>query len=280
MLFINLLPDIKIEFIKIQRLRRALTALALIIVPCCIAVCGWLYYQVSITNPRQLEDVIKTNNQLAGTILETRIAIPGVQVNGVETPDEIGLEEVLTIKRQLEALKPLHDNKIEIERLFNFSELNYLDKFMYGNTYYTSLAFNFKENTFIIEGIAENSSAAERLKRAMQYVGFDDCTESNLDTRLYPITVKNFSRPARTTKEDPEINFTIAGTFDPILFESKEAKRIKENWTLDSEAYLQYDPNQALDLVFPKGIFSDDAFGRGHNCKALPTIGEEIIEES
>ena len=250
-----------------QRIRRILVSLMLIIVPSCLVICGWLYYQVTYTNPAKLEDLIKENDRIATEVTKDVEGLLDTSVEGAQTTVTRSLEDVVTIKQRLEALAPLHKGKIEAERLFGFHQLQYLDSMMYRQSIYTQVHFDFNENTFSIEGQTIDLALAKDLEKALRYVGLKEtCTEANVESRIYPFTITSFDTPASVTHENPIINYNVSGTFDPRLFESVETAQ-ERLVSEDPEAAKNYDPNAELKLIIPNGLFSTDVFGRGHQCK-------------
>src|SRR5438309_11123953 len=128
----NLLPDVKLNYIKAQRSKSIVVTISLVVTGAALALFIILLFTVDVLQKKQLSDAdkdIKASSQK----LE---AIPN-------------LDKVLTIQNQLSALSNLHHNKHIASRIFN-----YLPQVTPSNVRIGSISTDFVGNTMTVDGTA------------------------------------------------------------------------------------------------------------------------------
>ncbi len=103
MIQFNLLPDVKMEYIKAKALKRTIVVISLLVSASALAVFVLLFMTVRVFQTMHMKNLDKD-------IKETTAKIK-------QTPD---LNKVLTIQNQLKTLTGLHDKKPVVSRQFNF----------------------------------------------------------------------------------------------------------------------------------------------------------------
>ncbi|MCY4010871.1 MAG: hypothetical protein OXF49_02665 [Candidatus Saccharibacteria bacterium] len=285
MIFVNLLPKIKIEFVRIQKFRRFLTGLLIIVTPICLGLFSWLYYQVNISHPSKIEELDQTTTKVIKSINDLAAGVIEVEVEVDDDKPALGFDKILTVRSQLEALGDLHKLKPEVERLFSFHRLHYLDSLISKDLgTYEQINFNFLEGTFSISGQTHSLSEGIQLRDSLLYIGLKEgCTLENREYREYPITLTSFPNlRANTSTSDDEaqaLNYSITGRFEPKLFESLALKYSQIGQESPSAYKHHPDYNHALKnldeyfdnltLVTPEIISSDDFDAKPtHNCQS------------
>lgn len=219
MIFINLLPDIKLEYVRSLRFKRLLVLLSAVLITCCIIIVSVLFFVANIQQPRQIANIEGTQNKDK--------SYEPADSNGAliaEIKQDESIQEILTIQRQLQSLSSLRQDRFIVERLFALGDGTdrendgYLDKMAPPNL--TNVNFDFTTNTFSIAGKAESSDEAIKLHRSFRFVGFKDCTEENKSTRIYPFRVGRDVLIAPGAGEDELISYVIEGKFSSKLFEN------------------------------------------------------------
>ena len=298
MLFVNLLPKIKIEFIRIKKIKRFLSGMLIIVAPLCIAIVGLLYYQVNISNPQQIKDLDDETSQVIGTIKSLAASVIDSDEQDDSDKPDLGFDKIITIRNQLEALGDLHKLKPEVERLFSFHQLHYLDSLIPEDLgTYEQVNFNFLDETFSITGQTYSLSTGIQLRDSLLYIGLKEgCTLENRDTRGYPITLTSFPSlraAVRNTDDALALNYSITGSFasenpdDPELFQSialrysrigQEHPSAYKDKTEYKETIQNLDEYfQNLTLVTPEIISSNDFDAKPtHSCKnrIIQTVSE------
>ena len=103
MIQLNLLPDLKKEFIKAQKAKAFVTSLSILVTLGALSLSGLLFVYVTFVQRYQIESATATIGQ---------------QLQQLK--DITDIDKYLTIQNQLTSLPALHDNKGEYSRLFTF----------------------------------------------------------------------------------------------------------------------------------------------------------------
>ena len=208
MIFINLLPDIKLEHLKMLRLRRVLVSLAIFVFVICAAICTFAY-MLSERSLTVMEEKHEKNAQkTSSTIIKEDVA------------------KILSLKYKVDIVKVLHDHKTDPERLFFGPE--YLNKLVPEETSdYDNITINLVENTFVLSGATQTSKTAQTLEATIKYAGFENCTKANFYTRDYLFFIDS-KAPLEFNASNDEIDalgtYSVSGKFASTLFDSQKAQ--------------------------------------------------------
>lgn len=155
MIFVNLLPDIKVEYIRSLRIKRLLVLLSVILITCCIIINSVLYFVTEIQQPAAIREkegyeegaetkvvadpaaeTDEENQTTADPPAEGEEATSeNTSTPATGTPKEIkpansneaiiqkienaeGIQNILTIQSKLDTLPSLREDKIAADRLF------------------------------------------------------------------------------------------------------------------------------------------------------------------
>lgn len=149
MIQLNLLPDVKREFVKAQRLRRQIIALmvfvSIVAVGLVVLIALYVY-----------------GAQLAlGAVLDNNIRNKSEDLSQVED-----LDNYLTIQNQLAALTELHDGKMIYSRLFNY--LPVLNPAAPNEIRISRLNIDNETNSIVITGNARDFRAVTVFENTLQ----------------------------------------------------------------------------------------------------------------
>jgi len=145
MIELNLLPDIKQEFIRAQRLRIKITTLMIIVSIASAGIVAFLAFFVYGVQAA-------TNGILDGSI----------ESNSKKLKETDGITRNLTIQNQLGTLPELHDQKNVYHRLFTF--LSILNPAEPNTVKISKLDVNSEESTITLEGYAKDYKAVAVFK--------------------------------------------------------------------------------------------------------------------
>ena len=188
----NLLPDVKVEFIKAQRSKHGLTVIAVVTSAVCVGIFVVSFIVANIAQKQYLsivnDDITSLNNKL----------------KSVED-----VNKILTVQNQLAKLTELHERKPVTSRVFG-----YLTQVTPKDTSLSKLTLYHTLSTMIVGGKATSLDAvrvyADTLKATEYEVG---------DTKkraFSEVVLTNF------TTGDNGTNFTISMKFDPIIFDGRQ----------------------------------------------------------
>ena len=259
MIFINLLPDIKLEYVRSLRIKRLLVLLSAILITCCIIISSVLFFVTSIQQPVAIKNIE---------------GVEGVKTADNEDPSnkeliaeikaQEDIQDILTIQNQLKTFPDLRKDRIAANRLFEdggTDDLAYLDVLIPKDKDATedvntleSVNFDFVANTFTISGKTADEKSAKVIHETIRFIGIEECRLDNLDTRIYPFRVgADINTPPASSENNDPIPFSIMGIFSAKLFDDQ---------------FIEKD----LALVVPDELVGKARiFQPDHNCGEPPT---------
>ena len=235
MIFINLLPDIKLEYARALRVKRLLVLMSAVLITCCIIVVSVLFFYAEIQQPRQIARIEGTASTVDGQTVykpaDSNLAI----LAEIEENKRVG--QILTIQQQLNTLPGLREDRVAVDRLFQTAsgdaderkkDLAFLDTLIPETSTVESANFDFENNTYTISGKTDTAHSANILYLTVQYIGIGEkCTPKNITSRIYPFRVHgDIEIPASSTlhHQDGELEklaYQLSGIFSGDLFDPK-----------------------------------------------------------
>lgn len=190
----NLLPDVKLRYIKGQKIRNRVVSVAVLVSGALLAI---FILMLAITYGIQKKQLSDASKQITNSTKDLE-AIPS-------------LNQALTVHNQLGTLVDLHDSKHVSSLLFI-----YLSQVTPTNASLSNLDIDFAANQLTINGTADSQAAvnafADNLKFAKYSVG-----SSSPQTAFLSVLESSFSiNPSN-------VSYTLSVEFDPNLF-TNEAK--------------------------------------------------------
>lgn len=190
MIQFNLLPDVKLEYIKTTRTKRLIMLIAATITAIALTVMIML---ITIVHGFQ-----KTHlNNLSREIEENSQAIKS-------TPD---LDKILTIQSQLTSLPALHEQKPVASRLFE-----YVRQITPVNTSLARLNINFADQTVSVTGAANSLGTVNKFVDTLKFTQYK--SGDTQENAFYEVVLSSFGRDGRGA------SYTINFKFKPAIFES------------------------------------------------------------
>jgi Tfp pilus assembly protein PilN len=207
MIEFNLLPDVKIAFIKAERQKKLVISISTIASVAAIALFVLLFTFVHVVQTKSMGDLT--------TDIKTR---------GKTLTDTKDLNKILTVQSQLSVLDDLHGKKIISSRMFT-----YLQSVTPKTTTIGDLKADYTANTLEITGNAQSLAAiytyADSLKNTM-FTTQDNNTPEHAfkDVVLTSVSV--------TSDKGPQYTFNL--TFDPLLFQQDQTVKIETKKTSET----------------------------------------------
>lgn len=223
MIEINLVPDVKQELLKAQRVRASVISMAIIVgigaVGVVVLLAIWVF-AVQAARGVLSDNTIKDESQKLADIKD--------------------ISRTLTIQNQLTKLPGLHDGKNIDSRIFEI--LNTINPPAPNNVAITSLALDSAENTIKIEAQAANGyPALEVFKKTIEATTF----QFNDDDQSRTVSLaSNMSDSDRSYGEDASgakvLRFTLTFTYPPELFArtSRDARIVAPTKTNVTDSFL------------------------------------------
>lgn len=199
MIQFNLLPDIKMEYIKARRQKQTVLVVSSLVALASLAIFILLFVTVHVFQRVHLNDL---NTDIKSSTKELKAK-----------PD---LNKVLTIQNQISSLDQLHNSKPVTSRLFG-----YLGQVTPAQVSIGKIDVDFTANTMAITGSADSIGTANKFIDTLKFTTYSvGGVAANTVTDPKPFTavvLGTFSR------DDKGSTFQVTLNFDPLIFDSSSA---------------------------------------------------------
>lgn len=188
----NLLPDVKLEYVKAQRTKHLLTLISVVVSAASIAVLVLSIFSVDVVQKKSLHD-------LNGDITRYSTQLKGVK----------DLNKILTVQNQLGTLTSLHDQKPVASRLFG-----YISQVTPQQASLDKLTVDFTNNLITFGGGAPSLDVVSTFTDTLKATTYK--TDAGASGHAFSqVVLGSFSR------DDKGASFTITANFDPAIFSSE-----------------------------------------------------------
>ncbi len=194
MIQLNLLPDIKVAFIKAKRLKRMVMVVSVLAVGISVTL---LVVMFSLTSLQKKhigdidKDIKKTDQDLR------------------DTPD---LAKILTIQNQLNSLPTLYDKRPVTTRVFD-----YIEQTTPKIIGITDMTVDFEATTFSIEGKTNTLESVNQYVDTLKFTNYTVKDTEGITKAFTDVVLKTFSRDSKDGAK-----FTITLKYNPDIFDSNK----------------------------------------------------------
>lgn len=193
MIQFNLLPDIKIAYIKARRTKRVVLLTSSLVAGTSLAVLVILFLVVNGVQKTHLKN------------LSSDIATDSATLQN--TP---GLNEVLTIQNQLSSLPGLHDEKPVASRLFS-----YIAQTTPNDLKMNKFEIDFSEMTVKVTGEADTLDTVNQFVDTLKFTTYKANAEAEESLPAFSeVVLKSFGR------SDKGASYEVTFLFDPTIFDN------------------------------------------------------------
>jgi len=192
MIQFNLLPNVKLEYVKTQHTKRLLTVISFFVGVASIAILLLSIVSVDVLQKKSLHD------------LNTDIGKYSTDLKGVKD-----LDKILTVQNQLSTLTSLHDQKPVTSRLFT-----YISQVTPSQASLNQMSIDFTANTLTVGGTAPSLDVVSV---------YTDTLKNTTYTAADPkVTAHAFGHVVLSAfgRTQAGATFTITCSFDPPIFNS------------------------------------------------------------
>lgn len=200
MIQFNLLPDVKIEYLKARRNKRLVVSSSLLVIAGSVFVLILLAGIIYGVQKKNLHDL---NNDIAKYTQELR-----------STPE---LNKILTVQNQLGSLTALHDKKAVASRLFG-----YLTQVTPKAASISQLNIDFAQHTMSITGAANSLDVVNTYADTLKFTTYK--TETNSGSKVNAFSKVVLSQFSRTNSG---ATYTMTASFDPLIFDSVSTVKLE-----------------------------------------------------
>lgn len=190
MIQFNLLPDLKLEYIKAERTKKMLTTISL---SAAFAAVGLMLMSFFIVNVVQKARI----NSLNSKALEYTREIQSIK----------DINKLLTVQKQLASLNSLHQLKPETSRIFD-----YLSQVTPENVYLNNFSIDYATNTITLGGEAPKIDTIRVYADTLKGTRFTVNDGTDKKYAFNQVELSSFS------KADDKAPFTITLKYDQSLF--------------------------------------------------------------
>lgn len=186
----NLLPSVKLEYMKAVRTKRLVTSIAIIASIAALAILALLFVNVKFVQTRHISNLTNDIDQKVG------------ELQGIQD-----IDKVLTVQNQLSALTALHEQKPATERVLPF-----LGKVTPQAAHISQTTVNFNESSFKITGTADSLATVNKFIDTLKFTKFtvdDDPVEQQAFSE---VVMAGFS------VSNNEATFELNFKFNPEIF--------------------------------------------------------------
>jgi Tfp pilus assembly protein PilN len=189
----NLLPDVKLEFVKAHRLKHMVIVISLIAGSAALVLFMITFLWVNVAQKKNIHDL---NNDIKKYSTELR--------------NVKDLDKILTVQNQLRTLPDLHEKKPIASRLFD-----YLAQVTPSQAGLSHVMVDFEASTINITGNTPNLDTVKTYTDTLKATKY---SQDGVDEEkaFKDVVMSSFSR------DDRGASFTINATFDPLIFDGTQ----------------------------------------------------------
>ncbi len=198
MIQFNLLPDVKLEYVRARRSKVLMTIVALVVGAVSLAVMLFALIYVQVIQRKSLND------------LDADIKSYSAEVKKVQD-----LNKILTVQNQLNTLTPLHDAKPAASRLFG-----YITQVTPEKASLNKLLVDFTSNAMTIGGSAPSQEVVSTYTDTLKATKFTTDKSSEPRAAFSEVVMSSFGR------DDKGATFTITLKFQPDIFKMTDKPQL------------------------------------------------------
>lgn len=190
MIQFNLLPEVKLQYVKAQHTKYLLMLVSVVVGAASIAIFLFAFLTVHVVQRKSMNDLNKDISAYSAQLKSTK-----------------DLNKILTVQNQLSTLTNLHDQKPVSSRLFG-----YITQVTPAKATLNQLNVDFTTNTMTIGGSADTLDTVSVYTDTLKQTKYSGQTDSALTHAFSNVVLTTFGR------DGDGANFTITCNFDVAIF--------------------------------------------------------------
>lgn len=199
MIQFNLLPDVKIAYIKAQRQKQLVVSISVIASIAAITIFLLLFMFVNVAQKKNMNDLSKDIKTQSNDLMKTK-----------------DLNKILTVQNQIGALDGLHGDKVVAQRLFG-----YLEQVTPKDVSISQLDVDFEASTISISGTSASLAAINTYADSLKFTKFTTKNDETEKAAFNDVVL------AKLTRTDGKNDYTLTAVFDPLIFAQGEEVELK-----------------------------------------------------
>lgn len=233
MIQLNLLPDVKMQYIRARQRKRMVIGLSVIISAVFLAIFIFLLLFVRVAQKQHLNALDKDITAVTS-----------------ELKSKQDLDKILTIQNQLNSLPGLHDEKIISSRIFD-----YLSQVTPVQATISDVEADFEGNTMTIKGNADALSTVNKFADTLKFTDFKTSGDESKEGKAFSsVVLKNFSIGGKSGQSGQSgVTYELEMQFDPIIFANiKNAEAPEVKLTIPNIISTRSETEKPGDLFVPQ----------------------------
>ncbi len=191
MIQFNLLPDIKIQYLKAKRQKQLVMLASIITVSISIAALVLLIVVVFGVQKKSIADLSSD-----------------IKANSTQLKSTQNLNKILTVQNQLNSLPSLHDGKAVVPRLFTF-----IEQVTPTAASINSLNADFAQHTMVVTGTADTLATVNTFTDGLKFATYHTAAAPKAELPAFSsVVLSNFGR------DNKDASYTITLSFAAPLF--------------------------------------------------------------
>lgn len=188
----NLLPSVKLEYIKATRTKRMVTTIAVVASLVALSVLALLFVNVNVLQKRHISNLTNDIDQKVSELEETK-----------------DLDKILTVQNQLSVLTNLHEQKPAVQRVLPF-----LSKVTPQQATISDTTVSFDEDTIAVNGSADSLATVNKFVDTLKFTKYKEGDDGEEIPAFSEVVLTSFS------VSPTEATFKIDFKFDPTIFDN------------------------------------------------------------
>src|ERR1035438_10503653 len=222
MIQLNLLPDVKLDYVKAQKSRRLIFSLSFIVCGVAIAVLI-LSFAYSSIQKKQISD---TNN--------------AIQKYSTQLKTEPNINEILTVQSQLNSLNSLHSQKPEATKI-----INYLDEVTPVQVSINNFSWDYTSQSMTILGSAQSLQDVNQFVDILKNTTYSSSEYTGKPLAFSNVVLSSFGIGNNNTgSSNGQISYTVSFNFDTKIFNI--AQNVSLNVPNQVVSYFTTNQNSAI----------------------------------
>ncbi|HVX47972.1 MAG TPA: PilN domain-containing protein [Candidatus Saccharimonadales bacterium] len=196
---LNLLPAVKMEYIKAQRARRMVISVSTIVTIAAVALL-LLLLSVSGLQKKHLSDLNKD-----------------IRSETTKLQNEPQINKMLTVQNQLGALTQLHSQEPAASKVFG-----YLNQVTPSDVSITDFNIDFTKQTATITGTSANLANVNQYVDSLKHATYTTKGDNTAHAAFSNVVLSSFSLNTDTNDPSQAANYTITLSYDPTIFDNTQ----------------------------------------------------------
>jgi Tfp pilus assembly protein PilN len=216
MIQFNLLPDVKIEYIKAKRTKRLVASVSVLSAAACVVIAALVFIGVNIVQKQRM------------TSLNADITATAKLVQA--TPN---INRIITVQNQLSSLTALHAAKPAATRLYD-----YLGQVVPENVTLSKATVDFTANTITLTGNAKDLLGVNTLVDTLKFTSYKLQDQSDSAKAFSKVVLTSFAAALAGNVDNKGASYTVSLAYDPIVFDNQKSLQLLVPQTVTTHSQL------------------------------------------